>query len=74
MDLTKQLITLLNTASGRFFLIVSCALAFPQQSGDGMGTASEVLHKAVNSELKAQSNDHSRWMYQEKTKMRERNK
>ncbi len=76
MDLTKQLITFLNTASGvafpflmgAAFLIVSCALAFPQQSGDGMGTASEVLHKAVNSELKAQSNDHSRWMYQEKTK------
>jgi hypothetical protein len=33
-----------------------------------MGSAGEVLRKAVNSELKAQSNDHSRWMYQEKAK------
>ena len=53
---------------GAALLIIPCALAFPQESGDGMGSAGEVLRKAVNSELKAQSNDHSRWMYQEKAK------
>jgi hypothetical protein len=33
-----------------------------------MGSAGEILRKAVNSESNAQSNDHSRWMYQEKAK------
>jgi hypothetical protein len=76
MDLTQRKIDLSKTAGGialRFltgaaFLIVSCILAFAQQSGEKIGSAGEILRKAVNSELNAQSNDHSRWMYQEKAK------
>jgi actin-related protein len=76
INMTQRKIDLSKTVSGvalRFltgaaFLVISCALALPQQSGDGMGSAGEVLRKAVNSELKAQSNDHSRWMYREKAK------
>jgi hypothetical protein len=76
MDLTQRKIDLSKTAGGialRFltgaaFLIVSCILAFGQQSGEKIGSAGEILRKAVNSELNAQSNDHSRWMYQEKAK------
>jgi hypothetical protein len=76
MDLTQRKIDLSKTAGGialRFltgaaFLIVSFILAFAQQSGEKIGSAGEILRKAVNSELNAQSNDHSRWMYQEKAK------
>jgi hypothetical protein len=77
MELTQRQIDLSTIASGvalhfltgAAVLIISCVTALPQSAaGDQSRSASELLRKAVNSELKAQSDDHSRWMYQEKTK------
>jgi hypothetical protein len=46
-------------------LMVFCGLAWPTDtpSSDKL-PASELLRKVVDSELKAEANDHSRWMYQ----------
>ena len=46
-------------------VLVLCIPAFPENtSGDGGLSASALLRRVVNSELKAQANDHSHWMYQ----------
>jgi len=46
-------------------LIISCVSAIAQStSGNGSLSAGELLRKAVDSELRAQSADHSHWMYQ----------
>jgi len=50
------------------FLIISCVSAFSQSaSSNGALSPGELLRKAVDSELKAQSADRSHWMYREKT-------
>ena len=47
--------------------LVFCIPAFPQStSGDGGLSAGELLRRVVNSELKAQANDHTHWMYEVK--------
>lgn len=47
--------------------LVFCVPALPQNtSGDGGLPAGELLRRVVNSELKAQANDHSHWMFQVK--------
>ena len=47
--------------------LVFCSPALPQNtSGDGGLSAGELLRRVVNSELKAQANDHSHWMYEVK--------
>src|SRR6202521_4194976 len=47
--------------------LVFCIPAYPQNtSGDAGLSAGELLRGVVNSELKAQANDHSHWMYQVK--------
>src|SRR3981189_360753 len=44
-----------------------CIPALPQNtSGDGGLPAGELLRRVVNSELKAQANDHSHWMFEVK--------
>jgi hypothetical protein len=51
------------------FLFISGTLAFPQnKSAEKQESAGDLLRKAVAGELKAQSDDHSHWMYQTKTK------
>ena len=76
MDLKQRLIGLPQTQNrvaisvliSAVFLIISWFSAFSQSaSGNGTLPASELLRKAVGSELKAQSTDHTHWMYQEKT-------
>jgi hypothetical protein len=76
MDLKRQSIGLSETRGGvaislsigATFLIISCVSAFSQStSGNGFLSAGDLLRKAVDSELKAQSADHSRWMYQAKS-------
>ncbi len=50
---------------GIFLAVVSPISAFPQSaSAQKDASANELLSKAVDSELKGQSNDHSHWMYQ----------
>lgn len=49
------------------FVIISCASGFSQSTVGSELSAGELLRKAVDSELKAQSADHSHWKYQEKT-------
>ena len=50
------------------FLIISCVSAFTQSTSSNRAlSAAEILRTAVDSELKAQSADRSRWMYLEKT-------
>src|ERR1700689_5625937 len=50
---------------GLFLAVVSSISAFPQSaSAQKDASANELLRKAVDSELKGQSNDHSHWMYQ----------
>src|SRR5260370_24017259 len=45
--------------------LVFCIPALPQNtSGDGGLSAGELLRRVVNSELKAQANDQSHWMYE----------
>jgi hypothetical protein len=47
--------------------LVFCIPALPQNtSGDGGLSAGELLRRVVNSELKAQANDHTHWMYEVK--------
>ena len=47
--------------------LVFCVPVLPQNSsGDGGLSADELLRRVVNSELKAQANDHSHWMFQVK--------
>src|ERR1700730_47481 len=47
--------------------LVFCIPALSQNtSGDGGLSAGELLRKVVNSELKAQANDHTHWMYEVK--------
>jgi len=47
--------------------LVFCVPVLPQNSsGDGGLPADELLRRVVNSELKAQANDHSHWMFQVK--------
>jgi len=47
--------------------LVFCIPALPQNtSGAGGLSAGELLRRVVNSELKAQANDHSHWMYEVK--------
>ena len=47
--------------------LMFCVPALPQNtSGDGGLPAGELLRRVVNSELKAQANDHSHWMFQVK--------
>src|SRR5260370_20998779 len=47
--------------------MVFCIPALPQnRSGYGGLSAGELLRRLVNSELKAQANDHSHWMYEVK--------
>src|ERR1700681_4158982 len=47
--------------------LVFCIPALPQNtSGDGGLSAGEILRRVVNSELKAQANDHTHWMYEVK--------
>ncbi len=47
--------------------LVFCIRALPQNtSGDGGLSAGELLKRVVNSELKAQADDHSHWMYEVK--------
>ena len=47
--------------------LVFCIPALPQNtSGDGGLSAGELLRRVVNSELKAQADDHSHWMYEVK--------
>jgi hypothetical protein len=49
------------------FFLVFCFSAYAQNtSGDSGLSAGELLRRVVNSELKAQANDHSQWMYQVK--------
>jgi hypothetical protein len=44
--------------------LVFCAPALPQDASGNAGlSAGELLRRVVNSELKAQANDHSCWMY-----------
>ena len=50
---------------GLFLAIVSCVSAFPQSTSAQKDlSANELLRRAVDSELKGQSNDHSHWMYE----------
>jgi len=76
MYLTQRLMGLSRTASGvavpiligAAVLFIVCSSVFSQtNSGDGRQSAGDVLRKVINNELRAQSDDHSRWMYQEKT-------
>jgi hypothetical protein len=46
-----------------FLAFVSCVAAFSQNPPKDL-SANDLLRKAVDSELKGQSNDHSHWMYQ----------
>jgi hypothetical protein len=47
--------------------LVFCVPAYAQNtSGDAGSSAGELLRRVVNSELKAQANDHSHWMYEVK--------
>jgi len=47
--------------------LVFCIPALPQNaSGDGGLSSGELLRRVVNSELKAQADDHSHWMYEVK--------
>jgi actin-related protein len=47
--------------------LVFCIPAYPQNtSGDAGLSAGELLRRVINSELNAQANDHSHWMYQVK--------
>src|ERR1700676_1054576 len=47
--------------------LVFCVPAYVQNtSGDAGLSAGELLRRGVNTELKAQANDHSHWMYQVK--------
>jgi hypothetical protein len=47
--------------------LVFCIPAYPQNtSGDAGLSAGELLRRVVNSELKAQADDHTHWMYQVK--------
>src|SRR5438132_13692184 len=47
--------------------LVFCVPVLPQNtSGDSGLPAGELLRRVVNSELKAQANDHSQWMFQVK--------
>jgi len=46
-----------------FLAFVSCVAAFSQNPPKDL-SANNLLRKAVDSELKGQSNDHSHWMYQ----------
>jgi hypothetical protein len=77
MDLKRRSIGLSETRGGvsislfivATFLIVSCVSGFSQStSGNGSLSAGDLLRKAVDSELEAQSADHSQWMYQAKSK------
>jgi hypothetical protein len=53
---------------GMTSLIISCASAVSQStSSNGSLSAGELLRRVVESELKAQSADHSHWIYQVKT-------
>jgi hypothetical protein len=55
---------------GATFLVISCFPAFSQStSGNGSLSAGDLLRRAVDSELKAQSADHSHWMYQQKAEV-----
>jgi hypothetical protein len=76
MDLKRRSVSLSETLGGVLiplligatFLIISCVSAFAQStSGNGSSSAGDLLRKAVDSELKAQSADHSQWMYQAKS-------
>jgi|HubBroStandDraft_5_1064220.scaffolds.fasta_scaffold74494_2 hypothetical protein len=49
-------------------ILLFCVPSFPQDtSSDGGSSAGELLRRAVDTELKAQAEDHSHWMYQLKT-------
>ena len=46
-------------------LLIFCLPAYVQNtSGDAALSAGELLRRVVNSELKAQANDHAQWMYE----------
>jgi hypothetical protein len=46
-------------------LLIFCVPAYVQNtSGDAGLSAGELLRRVVNSELKAQANDHAHWMYE----------
>jgi hypothetical protein len=79
-DLKRRFIGLSKTATtgsripaslliGAALLIIPCISAFSQStSSEKEVSANELLRKTVDSELKAQSNDHSHWMYEVTTK------
>ncbi len=77
IDLLRRLVGPRNTGNKVVVSVLLCIVlipsssAFPQNKpGEKEPSAGELLRQAVNSELKAQSDDHSHWMYQDTTKDR----